>query len=118
MNDTVTAFIRDEAQVLNIKNIIAIASGKGGVGKSTTAANLAFALLQAGARVGILDADIYGPSQPLMLGVQTRPEITEQKKMKPVMSHGLQTMSIGYLVDEKSPMVWRGPMATGALIHY
>ncbi len=100
-----------------IKNIVAVASGKGGVGKSTTAMNLAFALSKEGMRVGILDADIYGPSQPLMLGVvSAHPEVTEQKKMKPVMAHGLQTMSIGYLVGDKTPLVWRGPMATGALI--
>ena len=100
-----------------IKNTIAVASGKGGVGKSTTAVNLALALLKSGARVGLLDADIYGPSQPLMLGVtHVRPALTEDKKMRPVPAHGLQTMSIGYLVDERSPMVWRGPMATGALL--
>ncbi len=100
---------------LNIKNILAIASGKGGVGKSTTAVNLALALSKTGARVGILDADIYGPSIPLMLGIQSRPQITEQKKIQPLMAYGLQSMSIGYLVDEKTPMVWRGPMVSGAL---
>ena len=99
----------------NIKNIIAIASGKGGVGKSTTAVNLALALVCDGARVGILDADIYGPSVPLMLGVQERPQVTEQKKIQPIIAHGLQSMSIGYLVDTEAPMAWRGPMATGAL---
>lgn len=99
----------------NVKHIIAIASGKGGVGKSTTAVNLALALQQNGARVGILDADIYGPSQPLMLGVDTKPTITEQKKMLPVIAHQLQSMSIGYLVDKNASMVWRGPMATSAL---
>lgn len=98
-----------------IKHIIAIASGKGGVGKSTTAVNLALALLLEGARVGILDADIYGPSVPLMLGIQGRPDITEQKKIMPMMAHGIQSMSIGYLVDEKTPMIWRGPMVSGAL---
>jgi ATP-binding protein involved in chromosome partitioning len=97
-----------------VKNIVAVASGKGGVGKSTTAVNLALALSAEGARVGILDADIYGPSQPLMLGVSTRPE-TDGKSFKPVFAHGLQSMSIGYLVDEDTPMIWRGPMATGAL---
>jgi ATP-binding protein involved in chromosome partitioning len=99
----------------NIKNIIAIASGKGGVGKSTTAVNLALALSKEGARAGILDADIYGPSQPLMLGVTTRPEIKDKKKLSPILAHGLQSMSIGYLIDETSPMAWRGPMVSMAL---
>ena len=99
----------------NVKNIIAIASGKGGVGKSTTAVNLALALTQEGYRAGILDADIYGPSVPLMLGIQARPEVTEAKKMKPLIAHGIQSMSIGYLVDERTAMVWRGPMVSGAL---
>lgn len=102
-------------RIENIKHIIAVASGKGGVGKSTTAVNLALALVAEGVRVGILDADIYGPSVPLMLGIKQRPEVRDQKKMVPVMAHGLQSMSIGYLVDETAPMVWRGPMATGAL---
>ncbi|MFO1419095.1 MAG: iron-sulfur cluster carrier protein ApbC [Methylotetracoccus sp.] len=97
-----------------VRNIIAIASGKGGVGKSTTAVNLALALLAEGARVGILDADIYGPSQPQMLGVTSRPE-TDGKSLQPIEAHGLQTMSIGYLIDEDTPMIWRGPMVTGAL---
>src|SRR5579872_3784334 len=98
-----------------IKNIIAIASGKGGVGKSTTAVNLALALSKEGLRVGILDADIYGPSIPLMLGIKTRPEVTEEKKIRPIIAYDIQSMSIGYLVDEKTPMVWRGPMVSGAL---
>lgn len=101
--------------VPGIKNIIAVASGKGGVGKSTTAANLALALHAAGARVGILDADIYGPNQPHILGAKTRPEVTEAKKIKPLICHGLQTMSIGFLVDIETPMVWRGPMVSSAL---
>ncbi len=99
----------------HVKQIIAIASGKGGVGKSTTAVNLALALQAEGAVVGILDADIYGPSIPLMLGIHARPDITEHKKMKPIVAHGIQSMSIGYLVDEETPMVWRGPMVSGAL---
>ncbi len=99
----------------NVKNILAVASGKGGVGKSTTSVNLALALAKEGFRVGILDADIYGPSVPLMLGIQTRPTVTEQKKIHPMIAHGIQSMSIGYLVDEKTPMVWRGPMVSGAL---
>ncbi len=98
-----------------VKNVIAIASGKGGVGKSTTAVNLALALQQEGARVGLLDADIYGPNQPHMLGVTQRPRIREDKKIFPVLAHGLQTMSIGYLVDAATPMVWRGPMISAAL---
>ncbi|AAU90813.1 MULTISPECIES: iron-sulfur cluster carrier protein ApbC [Methylococcus] len=97
-----------------VRNIIAVASGKGGVGKSTTAVNLALALAGEGARVGILDADIHGPSQPLMLGVSGRPE-TEGRKIHPIVAHGLQSMSIGYLIDEDTPMIWRGPMVVGAL---
>jgi len=98
-----------------IKNIIAIASGKGGVGKSTTAVNLALALSAEGARVGVLDADIYGPSQPRMLGVQGKPESKDGKSLEPMNSYHLQAMSIGFLVDEETPMIWRGPMVTQAL---
>ena len=99
-----------------IRNIIAVASGKGGVGKSTVAANLALALQAEGASVGMLDADIYGPSQPRMLGVQSvKPEAPDGKTMTPVQAHGLQDMSIGFLVDEESPTIWRGPMVTQAL---
>ncbi|MDE3010474.1 MAG: iron-sulfur cluster carrier protein ApbC [Pseudomonadota bacterium] len=98
-----------------IRNIIAVASGKGGVGKSTTAVNLALALQDEGARVGLLDADIYGPSQPAMLGIDRRPESRDGKTMEPIVAHGLQTMSVGYLVDVETPMVWRGPMVTQAL---
>lgn len=99
----------------NIKNIIAVASGKGGVGKSTVSANLALALVAEGARVGMLDADIYGPSQPRMLGAQGKPEQLDNKKLKPVTCHGVESMSIGYLVDEDAPMIWRGPMVSQAL---
>lgn len=99
----------------NIKHIIAIASGKGGVGKSTTAVNLAIAMAQEGVRTGILDADIYGPSQPLMLGVTQPPNVKNQKSLLPVLAHGVQSMSIGYLIDENTPMVWRGPMVSMAL---
>ncbi|HZV97739.1 MAG TPA: iron-sulfur cluster carrier protein ApbC [Methylophilaceae bacterium] len=98
-----------------VKNIIAVASGKGGVGKSTTAVNLALALGAEGARVGILDADIYGPSQPQMLGITSRPESVDGKSMEPLERYGIQAMSIGFLVDIDTPMVWRGPMVTGAL---
>lgn len=104
-------------RVPNIKNVIAVASGKGGVGKSTTSVNLALALAKEGARVGLLDADIYGPSQPVMLGIPAdqRPENRDGKYFIPIMAHGLQTMSMGYLVTEKTAMVWRGPMVSGAL---
>lgn len=98
-----------------VKNIIAVASGKGGVGKSTIAVNLALALAAEGARVGILDADIYGPSQPLMLGLSGRPQTEGGNKLIPMVAYGVQSMSIGYLVDEDAPMIWRGPMVTGAL---
>lgn len=100
-----------------VKNVIAVASGKGGVGKSTTSVNLALALAAEGARVGLLDADIYGPSQQVMLGIEegTRPESYGTQALRPIKAHGLQTMSMGFLVTEKTPMVWRGPMASGAL---
>ena len=101
--------------VPGVKNIIAVASGKGGVGKSTTAANLALALAAEGARVGLLDADIYGPSQPVMLGVSGQPDSPDGKSMLPLQAHGLQIMSIGFLIDQETPMVWRGPMVTQAL---
>ena len=99
----------------NVKNIIAVASGKGGVGKSTTAVNLALALAAEGAKVGILDADIYGPSIPTMLGLSGFPESVDNKTMTPKMAYGVQTMSIGYLIDADQPMIWRGPIATNTL---
>lgn len=99
----------------NIKNIIAVASGKGGVGKSTTAVNLALSLNAQGARVGILDADIYGPNQPNMLGAQGHHAVGEKGAIEPVISHGLQSMSIGYLVEADTAMIWRGPMVSSAL---
>ena len=98
-----------------VKNIIAVASGKGGVGKSTTAVNLALALAAEGASVGMLDADIYGPSQPTMLGIHGRPESKDGKSLEPMEGHGIQAMSIGFLIDVETPMVWRGPMVTQAL---
>jgi ATP-binding protein involved in chromosome partitioning len=101
--------------IKNVKNIIAVASGKGGVGKSTTSVNLALALSASGANVGILDADIYGPSQPQMLGTHERPESPDGKTIEPIRSLGLQSMSIGFLIDAEQPMIWRGPMLTQAL---
>lgn len=101
--------------VPGVKNIIAVASGKGGVGKSTTAVNLALALAAEGAKVGVLDADIYGPSQPTMLGITGRPESKDGKMLEPMEGHGIQAMSIGFMIDVETPMVWRGPMVTQAL---
>ncbi len=101
--------------VPNIKNIVAVASGKGGVGKSTVAVNLALALAAEGASVGMLDADIYGPSQPTMLGIRGRPESRDGKSIEPMQGHGIQAMSIGFMIDVETPMVWRGPMVTQAL---
>jgi len=101
--------------VPGIKNIIAVASGKGGVGKSTTAVNLALALAAEGASVGMLDADIYGPSQPMMLGITGRPASKDGKTMEPMEGHGIQAISVGFLIDPETPMVWRGPMVTQAL---
>lgn len=99
----------------NVRNIIAVGSGKGGVGKSTTSVNLALALAATGARVGVLDADIYGPSIPTMLGLSGRPESPDNKSIIPLRAHGLEAMSIGLLVEADTPMIWRGPMATSAL---
>ncbi|MFN9031050.1 MAG: iron-sulfur cluster carrier protein ApbC [Betaproteobacteria bacterium] len=99
----------------NVKNIIAVSSGKGGVGKSTVAVNLALALAAEGARVGMLDADIYGPSQPTMLGISGKPESVDGRLLEPLMGHGIQAISIGMLIDADQPMVWRGPMVTQAL---
>jgi ATP-binding protein involved in chromosome partitioning len=99
----------------NVRNIIAVASGKGGVGKSTTAVNLALALAAEGASVGVLDADIYGPSQPMMLGIRDKPHSMDGKRLEPMEAHGVQAMSIGFLIDIETPMVWRGPMVTQAL---
>ena len=103
------------AALPGVKNLIAVASGKGGVGKSTIAVNLALALQAEGAKTGILDADVYGPSQPRMLGCHGRPDSIDGKRVIPKRSYGLQSMSIGYLVEEETPMIWRGPMATSAL---
>jgi len=112
-----TAIEKPLPGLAGVRNIIAIASGKGGVGKSTTTSNLALALQAQGARVGVLDADIYGPSQGMMLGVApgTRPDSVDDKFFRPVEAHGIQVMSMSFLVDEDTPMVWRGPMVSGAL---
>ena len=99
----------------NVKNIIAVASGKGGVGKSTTSVNMALALAAEGAKVGLLDADIYGPSQPRMMGISGKPDSKDGKTLEPMNSYHIQTMSIGFLIDEETPMIWRGPMVTQAL---
>jgi ATP-binding protein involved in chromosome partitioning len=106
---------RGVALLPRVKNIVAIASGKGGVGKSTTAVNLALALAAEGASVGVLDADIYGPSQPMMLGIEGRPESADGQTMEPLENYGVQVMSIGFMIEPDNPMVWRGPMATQAL---
>jgi len=114
--DTVAHKVQEGIKPLKgVKNIIAIASGKGGVGKSTLTANFALALSAEGAKVGVLDADIYGPSQPRMLGISGRPSSNDGKTLQPLESYNLQVMSIGFLVDEESPMIWRGPMVTQAL---
>jgi ATP-binding protein involved in chromosome partitioning len=112
---TTHAVQRGVALLPNVKNIVAVASGKGGVGKSTTTVNLALALAAEGAKVGILDADIYGPSQPMMMGIEGRPESVDGQTMEPLENYGLQVMSIGFLVDKDEAMIWRGPMATQAL---
>ncbi|UZA67931.1 iron-sulfur cluster carrier protein ApbC [Pseudomonas viridiflava] len=119
--DTVISAHKAQSQIpglANVKNIVAVASGKGGVGKSTTAANLALALSREGARVGILDADIYGPSQGVMFGIPegTRPKIKDQKWFVPIEAHGIEVMSMAFLTDDNTPMVWRGPMVSGALL--
>ena len=99
-----------------VRNVIAVGSGKGGVGKSTTAVNLALAVAASGARVGVLDADIYGPSVPAMLGLSGRPDSPDNKSIEPMRAFGIEAMSIGLLVDQDSPMIWRGPMATSELM--
>jgi len=114
--DITSHSVQKGVQILpGIKNTIAIASGKGGVGKSTTSVNLALALKEEGANVGILDADIYGPSMPRMLGCSGKPDSSDGKSIEPKLSYNIQSMSIGYLIDEETPMIWRGPMVTGAL---
>lgn len=107
----------EQHPLAKVKHLIAVASGKGGVGKSTTTVNLALALVAQGYKVGVLDADIYGPSQQVMLGVADwiRPDVVDQKFFQPVEAHGVKSMTMGYLVTEQTPMVWRGPMASGAL---
>lgn len=119
--DCVVQAHKAQAQIpglANVKNVVAVASGKGGVGKSTTAANLALALAREGARVGILDADIYGPSQGVMFGIAegTRPRVKDRKWFVPIQAHGVEVMSMAFLTDDNTPMVWRGPMVSGALL--
>ena len=106
---------KDLTPLSNVKNILAVASGKGGVGKSTTAVNLALALVAEGAKVGVLDADIYGPSIPRMLGVSGKPDTKDGQHLEPKLAHGVQAMSIGFMIEEDTPMIWRGPMVTQAL---
>jgi ATP-binding protein involved in chromosome partitioning len=113
---TAHAVQRTLKPLANVKNVVAVASGKGGVGKSTTAANLALAWAQQGAKVGLLDADIYGPSQPLMMGLTgAKPTTTDGKHLAPLRAHGVEVMSIGFMIDQEQPMAWRGPMVTQAL---
>jgi ATP-binding protein involved in chromosome partitioning len=113
---TAHAVQRTLKPLANVKNVVAVASGKGGVGKSTTAANLALAWSAQGAKVGLLDADIYGPSQPLMMGLSgSKPVSTDGKHMTPLRAHGVEVMSIGFMIDQEQPMAWRGPMVTQAL---
>jgi ATP-binding protein involved in chromosome partitioning len=113
---TAHAVQRTLKPLANVKNVVAVASGKGGVGKSTTAANLALAWAQQGAKVGLLDADIYGPSQPLMMGLSgAKPTTTDGKHLVPLRAHGVEVMSIGFMIDQEQPMAWRGPMVTQAL---
>ncbi len=107
---------RRKKYVLGVRKIIAVASGKGGVGKSTVAVNLAATLHHTGSNVGILDADIYGPSLPTMLGLGTKPEVSEQKKLIPLRAYGMKVMSIGFMVPEESPIIWRGPMVQSAFL--
>ena len=105
-----------ENLIPTVKNTVLVASGKGGVGKSTVAVNLAVALARAGARVGLLDADIYGPSIPIMMGITERPTLNDEQRIRPLAGHGIEVMSIGYLVDPDTAMIWRGPMLNGAVI--
>lgn len=120
MNSNVSAFVNSQLNIIlpGVKNTIAIASGKGGVGKSTVAVNIAAALAKEGASVGLIDADVYGPSIPLMLGIKEKPNVyqdNDSMKMIPLESYGIKLMSIGFLIDDNTPVIWRGPMASGAV---
>jgi ATP-binding protein involved in chromosome partitioning len=110
--------IKDGSILPRVKNCIAVASGKGGVGKSTTAVNLALALQKSGARVGIMDVDVYGPSLPLLMGIHQQPQATPEKKILPLEKDGLRLMSLGFFLEENSPVIWRGPMATGMVSQF
>lgn len=118
MSANVQAFSIEKKLMQKVKNVIAIASGKGGVGKSTVSANIALSLAATGAKVGLLDADIYGPTIPALLAVKEQPEVTEDKKMIPIQKHGLKLMSIGFLLKDNEPVIWRGPMVGGVITQF
>jgi ATP-binding protein involved in chromosome partitioning len=118
MSANVKSFSIEKKLMQKVKNVIAIASGKGGVGKSTVSVNISLALASTGAKVGLLDADIYGPTIPSLLGVKENPEVTEDKKMLPIQKYGLKLMSIGFLLKDNEPVIWRGPMVGGVITQF